>query len=317
MTIRFKTDQPGEPALAHSDEVFEIHERMLGASPARSRHIEVRSGRRVHVIEAGEGPPVLFLHGGSTSSLSLLPLLDRLKGVRAIAVDRPGFGLSEPVDVPRARFRDAAIKFLDEVVDELGLETSALAGNSIGGTWAIWYALARPDRVRRVVLLGSAPLLPGTRPPATLRVTAAPVVGALLARMVKPNAKMLVRLMSSVGEKDTIVRYPDLIEALVAAGKDPIASAVNLAELQAVISSFGFRRSLRLRPDELRRLTVPTLVIWGDDDPVGSVNVAQEIARLIPEAQLEVLAAGHVPYLGHPDRVSELLSRFVRSGSDG
>ena len=86
MTIRSKTDQPGEPVPAHSDEVFEVHERMLGASPARSRHIEVRSGRRVHVIEAGEGPPVLFLHGGSTSSLSLLPLLDRLKGVRAFAV---------------------------------------------------------------------------------------------------------------------------------------------------------------------------------------------------------------------------------------
>jgi pimeloyl-ACP methyl ester carboxylesterase len=135
--------------------------------------------------------------------------------------------------------------------------------------------------------------------------------------MVKPNAKMLVRLMSSVGEKDTIVRYPDLIEALVAAGKDPIASVVNLAELRAVISSFGFRRSMHVRPDELRRLTVPTLVIWGDDDPVGAVKVAQEIATLIPKAQLEVLPAGHVPYLGNPEPVAELLSRFVRSASDG
>jgi pimeloyl-ACP methyl ester carboxylesterase len=317
MTIGSMTDQPGEPIPAHSDEVLEVHERMLGASPARSRHIEVRSGRRVHVIEAGEGPPVLVLHGGSTSSLSLLPLLDRLEGVRAIAVDRPGFGLSDPVYVPRERFRDAAITFLDEVVDELGLETSALAGNSIGGTWAIWYALARPERVRQIVLLGSAPLLPGTRPPATLRVTAAPVIGDLLARMVKPNAKMLVRLMSSVGEKDTIVRYPDLIEALVAAGKDPIASVVNLAELRAVISSFGFRRSMRVRPEELRRLTVPTLVIWGDDDPVGAVKVAQDTTRLIPQAQLEVLPAGHVPHLGNPERVAELLSRFVRSATDG
>jgi pimeloyl-ACP methyl ester carboxylesterase len=306
-----------KPAPAHSDEVLEVHERMLGASPARSRHIEVRSGRRVHVIEAGEGPPVLFLHGSSTSSLSLLPLLERLERVRAIAVDRPGFGLSEPVHVPRERFRDAAIEFLDQVLDELGLETSALAGNSMGGTWALWYALARPERVRRLVLLGSAPLLPGTRVPAPLRASAAPVLGDLLARVVKPNAKMLVRLMSSMGEKDTIVRYPDLIEALVAAGNDPIASVVNLAELRAAISPFGFRRSMRVNLEELRRLTVPTLVIWGDQDPVGAVEVAQATARLVPKAQLEVLPAGHVPYLGNPDRVSELLSRFVRSGSDG
>ena len=66
--------------------------------------------------------------------------------------------MSDPVHVPRERFREAAIAFVDEVVAELGLQTSALAGNSMGGTWALWYALARPDRVRRLVLIGSAPL---------------------------------------------------------------------------------------------------------------------------------------------------------------
>jgi pimeloyl-ACP methyl ester carboxylesterase len=295
--------------------MLEVHEGMLAGSRARSRSIDMGSGRRVHVIEVGEGPPVMFLHGSSTSSLSLLPLLERLEGVRAIAVDRPGFGLSEAVHVPRERFREAAIAFVDEVVAELGLQTSALAGNSMGGTWALWYALARPDRIRRLVLIGSAPLLPGTRPPAPLRLMATPVVGDLLTRAVKPNAKMLVRLMASVGEADTIVRYPDLIEALVAGGRDPVASTVNLAELRAGISPFGFRRSLLVHPDELRQLTVPALVLWGDHDPVGGVEVAQANARLIPEAQLEVLPAGHVPYLGNPERVSELLSTFVGSGN--
>lgn len=63
MTFRSKTDQPGEPVPAHSDEVFEVPKRILGASPARSRHVEIRSGRRVHFFESGEGPPVLFLPG--------------------------------------------------------------------------------------------------------------------------------------------------------------------------------------------------------------------------------------------------------------
>jgi pimeloyl-ACP methyl ester carboxylesterase len=125
---------------------------------------------------------VLVLHGGGTSSLSLLPLLERLQGVRAIAVDRPGFGLSEPVRVPRQRYREAAIEFLDEVLDERKLKASALAGSSGGGIWALWYALARPERVRRLVLLGAAPLLPGTHITTPLRVMAAPVVGDLLAR---------------------------------------------------------------------------------------------------------------------------------------
>ena len=255
----------------------------------------------------------MFLHGSSTSSLSLLPVLERLEGVRAIAVDRPGFGLSEPVRVPRERFRDAAVEFLDEVLDELGLRTSAFAGNSMGGTWALWYALARPERVQRLVLLGSAPLLPGTRPPIPLRVTAAPLVGDLLPHVVKPNRKMLLRLMASMGEKDTIVRYPELIESIVAAARDPIASPANHAALRAVISPIGFRPSARMDPDELRRLNVPTLLIWGDHDPVGTAEVARETAALMPRAQLELLTAGHVPYLGHPQRVAELLTMFIRS----
>jgi pimeloyl-ACP methyl ester carboxylesterase len=61
-------------------------------------------------------------------------------------------------------------------------------------------------------------------------------------------------------------------------------------------------------------LAVPTLLIWGDHDPVGAVEVAQAVAGLIPDAQLELLPAGHVPWLGDPDRVAELLSRFVCSG---
>jgi pimeloyl-ACP methyl ester carboxylesterase len=311
-----RADTPGAAASPHPNGALAVHERILAGSSAEAREIELRSGRCVHVIEAGDGATVLFLHGSGTSSLSLLPVLERLEGVRAIAVDRPGFGVSDPVQVPRERFRDAAIEFVDELLDGLKLETCALAGQSMGGTWGIWYALARPDRVRRLALLSSAPLLPQTRPPAPLRMMVTPVIGDLLAHA-KPNAKMVVRLMSSFGEADTIVRYPALIEALVAAGRDPIASAANLAELRAIISPIGFRRSVRIHTDELCRLTVPTLLIWGDRDPVGAVEAAQASAAAIPDSQLEVLHGGHVPYLGNAERASELVSEFVRAGSNG
>jgi hypothetical protein len=57
----------------------------------------------------------------------------------------------------------------------------------------------------------------------------------VLRRVVKPNAKMVVRMMSSMGESETIVRHPDLIDAIVAAGRDPIASATDLAEFRAIL----------------------------------------------------------------------------------
>src|SRR6266508_3330439 len=82
----------GTSGLTHPDEVMAIHERILEASSARSRFVRVGSSGRVHVIEAGDGPPVVLLHGSSTSSLLLLPLLERLQGAWGIAVDRPGFG---------------------------------------------------------------------------------------------------------------------------------------------------------------------------------------------------------------------------------
>ncbi|MDQ3641753.1 MAG: alpha/beta hydrolase [Actinomycetota bacterium] len=239
--------------------------------------------------------------------------MERLEGLRAIAVDRPGFGLSDDVGVPRKSFREAAVEFVDNVLDELGLDGAALAGNSMGGTWALWYALARPNRVRQLVLLGAAPLLPGTRIPLPLRLMAMPVVGELLQRVTTPSPKMVVRMMTSMGEKDTIVNYPEQIEALVAAGNDPFAAAVNFAELRAAISLFGFRRALRVQPDELRQLTVPTLLVWGDHDPVGAVKIAKTTAKLIPNAQLELLAAGHGPWLGNPDRTAGLVSTFVHS----
>ena len=323
MTIRANVDQLGDLTAGHPDEVRAVYECILAASHVGHRYIETRSGRRVHLIEAGEGPPLVLLHGGGTSSLgggtsslSHLRLLAHLEGVRAINADRPGFGLSDPVHVPRERYRDAAIEFVDEVLDALELETAALAGASGGGIWALWYALAHPERVRRLVLLTGVPLLPGTRFPAPLRVMVAPVVGDLLAR-VKPTPKMVVRFMSAMGEKDTIVRHPDLIESLVAAGRDPIAAAAGLAEFRAVGSPFGFGPSLRVHPDDLRSLATPTLVMWGDHDPTGTVEVAQAITSLIPKAQLEVLPAGHVPWLGSAERVAELLSRFVRSDGEG
>ena len=300
---------------SHSDEVVRAYDEMLGAFPGRHRHVHLRRDRRAHVVEVGEGPPALFLHGTNTSSLSFLDLLRGLEGVRAIAVDRPGRGLSDPAPpVARGRFRDAAVEFVDDVLTASALDTVTLVGQSGGGATALWYAMARPERIRSLVLLGSVPLLPGTRCPAPLRLMATPGLGALLARVVRPTPRSLVRLLSGVGEGETIVRYPELIDALVAGGNDPVAVAADLAELRAMIQPFGFRRSMRFLPDELQALDVPTLLIWGDHDPVGSVDVARLATGLIPGARLEVLPAGHVPQLGHPERVADLVSGFVRSG---
>jgi len=64
-------------------------------------------------------------------------------------------------------------------------------------------------------------------------------------------------------------------------------------------------------PGELRTITARTLFIWGDRDPVGSTDVARSATELMPNARLEILPAGHVPQLGHPERVADILSTFL------
>jgi pimeloyl-ACP methyl ester carboxylesterase len=196
------------------------------------------------------------------------------------------------------------------------LTDAVLAGASGGGVYATWFALERPQRVRGLVLLGSTPTLPGGRIPAPIRLMATPVVGGLMSRAMRPGPRILRRVMASVGEADTITRHPDLFDSLVAGARDPLAVAANRAEFQALFTPFGYRRAMRIWPEDLRRLPVPTLMIWGDHDPVVPIEAARAAAQLIPDARLEVLPAGHVPQLGHPERVAEILTAFARrSGS--
>ena len=303
-------NQPHVPR--HPARLRDGYDRMVRAAGVEGRFIRRQSGR-VHVIEAGDGPPVVHLHGNNTSSLSHLMLLEHMATVRSYLLDRPGFGLSDPVDFPRNSFRQCAVRFVDDVLDGLQLESAVLAGASGGGTWAVWYALDRPGRVDGLVLLGSVPLLPGARIPPGIRLMATPMLGQALSRTMKPGRRMLLRLMSSVGEGDTIMRHPDLLDSLLDAARDPVAAAANVAEFQALLSPLGTRSAAQIRPDDLRRLAVPTLMVWGDHDPVVSVADARAAADLIPDARLEVLPAGHVPWLGNPERVAELLEDFIRS----
>jgi pimeloyl-ACP methyl ester carboxylesterase len=302
---------------AHSAEIRQVYERLLVGASVSSRQVEVDAGGRVHLLEKGAGQPVVLLHGTGNPAGFFLPLLNELHGVRAIACDRPGVGLSDPIDFPQGHYRETAVAWLDRLLDTLELDATTLVGHSGGGVWALWYALAHPDRVKRLVLLG-VPTLPKTRCPLPIRLVGTPGLGPLLSRLAPPSPKSMLRLASTMGEEATLARHPDLVDLLVAAGRDPITDRAAKAEFRALISPFallspsGFRRRGRVRPDELRQLAMPTLVLWGDQDPVGSIPVARAVAELIPHARLEVLPTGHGPWLGQPMRTAASVADFVR-----
>jgi pimeloyl-ACP methyl ester carboxylesterase len=296
----------------HSAEIRQVYERLLAGGPVRSRHVEVDAGNRVHLLEHGAGPPVVLLHGSGNPAGFLLPLLQALHGVHAIAPDRPGVGLSDPVGLPADRYRETAVAWLDRLLDLLELDTTTLLGHSGGAMWAMWYALAHPDRVRRLVLLGP-PAVPKTRCRLPLRLATTPVAGQLLSRLAPPSPQSILRFAHHMArERDTLARHPGLVDLLVAAGRDPITDNVSKAELRVFASPFGFRRRSRVRPDELRQLSMPTLVIWGEYEPLGGVAVAQAVTDLIPHARLAVLPTGHGPWLGQPTRTAATILESMR-----
>ena len=151
-----------------------------------------------------------------------------------------------------------------------------------------------------------------------IRLIAIPGMGELLSRLVPPSPKSVLRFASFVGEKATLAAHQDLVDLMVATGRDPIAAASARAEIRVLVSPFallspsGFRRHARVRPDDLRQLAMPTLVVWGEQDPLGSVSVAQAVTELIPHARLKVLPTGHAPWLGQPAQTAATVADFVR-----
>ena len=309
----------GPMSLRHPAEVGRWYERVLETGAVRGRAVDVRDAGLTHLLEKGAGPPLVLLHGSGVAAGFLLPLLNELEGIRALAPDRPGSGLSDPIDFSRGRYYETTVAWLDHLLDALELDTTALLGHSAGGVWALRYALAHPERVDRLVLIGP-PTLPKTRCPLPYRLLATPGLGDVFSR-VPPSRKSVLRFAEFMGERATLAARPDLVDLFLVAGRDPLAAAALRAEVRALISPFallmrsGWRRRSRVSADELRRLAVPTLLIWGQREPLGSVSVAQEIADLMRDGRLQVLPTGHGPWLGQPEETAAAVVDFVRFAS--
>ena len=134
---------------------------MNASSPTASERFVTVQGLRTRYLEQGDGPPAILLHGASLGSSAdvwrrnLGPLAG--EGVRVIAYDQPGFGLSDDPPDWGLGFRTS---FILAFMDALGLERTSLVGHSQAGAMAVRLALTHPDRVSGVVVLGTGSLLP-------------------------------------------------------------------------------------------------------------------------------------------------------------
>lgn len=288
--------------------------RESGAEP-RERWVEVPAhGIRVRVLELGDGPPLLFVHGITTAGSAWATLASILRGHRCLVLDRPGCGLSEALPADRVASFEALVDVQLAVLDALGVVSADVVGSSLGGGCALSLAASAPERVRRIVLDG-APSIAGIRPTFALRMLASGPIGRYLAHR-RVSVREIRWSFGQWGHRKLLAtgwpRGATLDWALAVVNEtDTPANEVRV--LQGLSSWHGFRTARLVDPRLLPGIHHPTLWLWGSDDPIATADQGRAWAAAMPSAAFVLLDAGHVPWLDEPDENARRIEAFLGS----
>ncbi|WP_322488650.1 alpha/beta fold hydrolase [Chloroflexus sp.] len=271
----------------------------------RSRWLRV-NGYQLHWIEAGYGSAVLLLHGFAGSCADWAPTVAWLAehGYRALAVDALGFGRSEkPANAPYGLVLQSDL--YAGLLAALGIERATFVAHSMGGKYALATAIRHPDRVARLTIVATD----GFVDPSPLTIIGGwPVIGETILWLSAHPA--VVRAFLSAAFHNPA---PHVNAELIERGREAISGAANRRALTALSRRYAATdltlTGLRARLHEIR---VPTLLIWGAQDRVFSLNNAETARREIPGAQLVVIPqCGHFPHIEAVRPFRGLLSGFL------
>ena len=276
----------------------------------QDRYMTVR-GVKLRYRPAGKGEPILLLHGLGASleqwEWSQPGLSSRHE---VVALDLPGFGRSQ--SPPRDQFDlDHMVSLLGGFIDAMGWQSATVIGNSMGGLLAISMALNLEGRVSRLVLTGSAGL--GRDLGWPLRVAWLPCLGeAILPFMaLRPLVHYSLRRLFSDPS-----RLPNRMVDVSADNYKRRSIRSNfLRAIRIGVSLSGQRDSINFR-DQLDKIRVPTLLIWGREDGVMPLEHGKIAHQLIAGSKLTVFDdCGHVPQIEHPGRFVDEVEHFLACAS--
>jgi pimeloyl-ACP methyl ester carboxylesterase len=271
------------------------------AQPPAGRLLDVE-GVRLHVVERGEGPPVVLIHGNMVSQrdFEASGLMERLaRNHRVLAFDRPGFGHSSR---PRDRLWTPAAQadLLHAALAQLGIEQAVVVGHSMGAMVALALGLDHPDNVRRLVLLGGY-YYPTARVDALLTAPVAlPVFGDVMRYTVTAVSArlMLKRLVRAMFvPRDVPANFMDTLSREMMLR--PIQLRANAEDAAFMIPQ---AKANAERYDELR---MPVAIFAGADDKVIDPEAhAERLHRQISGSTLAIVrGAGHMVHYAAPDEV--------------
>ena len=266
---------------------------------------------RTRVIEAGEGEPLVLIHGvgghAEAYSRNLLRLGQRY---RALAIDLVWHGFSSKP--PYGRSLDTYAEQIVDLLDDLGVEKAHLEGESLGGWVGMWFALHYPDRLGKLILNTAAGVRydPGTveeRPAEgreLLRTRSLDAINNPTRETIRKRLEWLMAAPDRVTDELTEVRYRIYTEP---------ETRRALAEVYDNSFGFGDSRDYTLPAARLREIKAPTLVLWTDKNPGTGPDVGRMQQSLIPGAQFYCMAdAAHWPQWERPEEHDEVVTKFLR-----
>jgi 4,5:9,10-diseco-3-hydroxy-5,9,17-trioxoandrosta-1(10),2-diene-4-oate hydrolase len=302
------------------------------------QHWTIVNDTPINVIELGEGPPLVFVHGlsgswpnwleqlpvfaagrnGDASQRRVSPGFGRNGdssqrpvspgfGHRVIALDLPGFGRSpmppEPISI------SGYARTLDALLGKLGVNAAAVVGNSMGGFVSAELAINFPQRVERLVLVS----------PAGLSTYGDPRGLRALGRLRRMERIIATYAGWIAAHSDTVARRRGLRNAtlgLVAAHPGRLPAPLAAEQVRGA-GKPGFIQGLAANLEydfshRLGEIACPTLIVWGDRDRVITVRDAERFAELIPGSRKVLFEdTGHVAMLERPAEFNALLAEFL------
>jgi pimeloyl-ACP methyl ester carboxylesterase len=271
-------------------------ERMLAGIPVSERRLPL-AGVSTAVLEGGDGPPMVLLHGPGEFAAAWLPVLpDLVRTHRVIAPDLPGHGASGTPDGPLDA--DRVLRWLGELIEHTCPVPPVLVGRVVGGAIGARFAADHPGRLARLVLvdtLGLTSFEPAPRFGLALhRFLAQPTAGTY-DRFMEFCTFDLDRVREQLGQRWA----PYAAYAVELAGTPSVQAAMG-----GLIGQFG---AVPVPPDALARIDVPTTLIWGRHDLATPLRIA-EVAGVRYGWPLHVIeSAGDDPPLDQPNAFLDAL----------
>lgn len=256
----------------------------------------------VHIEQAGQGEPVVLLHGFGASTYSWRHVMPALAAAfRVIAIDLNGFGYTERPRTFESYTREGQAGLVLRVMDALGIRSAHLMGHSYGGGLSLFLASRHPERVRSLVLVdSSAPTYANDRRSRAASVK--PLLGFYLRSFVLRPETVRKALLRSFHD-DSLVT-PELVREYF-----------ERIRVEGVVDAYyGLTAPAHTasEPVELEKIRTPTLVVWGAEDTLISAAAGRRAAARMPDSEFVLMeGVGHMPLEEKPDELVRIVLPFL------